>query len=141
MNNICLILVVFFLFVTSCADKTPVSETQAPDTSKDTLPLSDLTFLRKRVNFNIVPKDTLLQARYPFVNIGKKDLIIEEVTPDCTCTGYFISKKTIHPGDSAYILLKYSTRDRFGEAKVYATVTANTPTRLYSLEILAKIRD
>jgi hypothetical protein len=80
-----------------------------------------------------------LTARYPFVNIGSKLLTISEINPDCTCTGYYLSKKTIHPGDSAYILLKYSTRGKFGESKVYATVSANTRTRLYSLEVVANV--
>jgi hypothetical protein len=110
------------------------------ETSSDSSSMSDLKFLTQRVAFKAVSSDTLLRAKYPFVNTGKKNLAIEQVLPDCTCTDYNLSNKNIPPGDTAFILLKYSTKGKFGESKAYVTIEANTPTRLYSLEIVVEIR-
>jgi len=133
-------LIVFWLSLLAGCVSTPTSNELEKLSNSDSMPLTELKFLTRRVDFNKVPVDTLLVARYPFVNIGEKDLIIMEVVPDCTCTGYTLDKKRISPGDTGTILLRYSTKDKFGEAKVYATIAANTPTRLYSLEIAASIK-
>jgi hypothetical protein len=103
--------------------------------------LTDLRFLKKRIDFNAVSRDTVLIAKYPFINIGKKDLVIQEIDPECTCTGYTLDKKRIQPGDTGYIILRYPTKDKVGEAKAYATVTANTATKIYSLEIVALVKN
>ena len=130
-----------FILVTlliSCKTNTSEPPRSLP---KDSMELTDLKFLTKRVAFKDVPEDTLLTAKYTFVNTGPKALFITDVSPDCTCTGYTLSNKMVPPKDSGYILLKYSTKEKFGESKAYVTVTANTPIKLYSLEIVATVKD
>jgi len=140
MHN-CYCFIVFWLCLLGSCVTTPTTNELEKLSNSDSVPLTDLKFLTRRVDFRSVPEDTLLVAKYSFVNIGKKDLIIEEVAPDCTCTGYTLDKRRVLPGDTGTIRLKYSTKDKFGEAKVYATITANTQTRLYSLEIAASIKN
>ena len=128
-----------FLILTYSCHQTP--KLAAKEVENDSSKMTDVKFLEQRAIFESVPPDTLLIARYNFINIGKHDLYIDDISPDCSCTGYLLSKRKVSPGDSAYIVLKYSTKEKFGYSKVYATVSANTPTRLYSLEIAASVRD
>jgi hypothetical protein len=132
---------IFLLAIVFCTCNTKPDDNTIQVNADDTTKLSDLRFLQRIAIFKGVPVDTLLVAKYSFINIGQNDLFINDISPDCTCTGYYLSKKMVSPGDSAYILLKYSTKDKFGESKVYATVSANTLTRLYSLEIAATIKE
>jgi len=126
------------ILLIDCKSKTSEPGGLSP---KDSVQLTDLRFLTKRVAFKDVPEDTLLTAKYTFVNTGQKALFITDISPDCSCTGYVLSKKMVPPNDSGYVLLKYSTKDKFGESKVYVTLSANTPVKLYSLEIVATIKD
>ncbi|MDR0560488.1 MAG: DUF1573 domain-containing protein [Prevotellaceae bacterium] len=40
------------------------------------------------VNFGNIHSDTVLKAKFLFVNSGVETVEIEYVNPDCTCTGY-----------------------------------------------------
>lgn len=132
----------FFLIIGAVsACRGPKAEDKKPELYANNSPrLTDLKFVQRRVDFGVVTKDTILCARYDFINTGKDSLIINYVAPDCSCTGYELSKKEIAPNDSAYILLKLSTKDKAGPVEIYSTVAANTQTKLYSLQILADVR-
>jgi hypothetical protein len=135
------LLVLVIVFSSLGCETAPSSNDLEKIQRVDSLPQTDLRFLTKRVVFKAVPPDTLLIAKYSFINIGQKDLVIQEIDPDCTCTGYSLDKKEVHPGDTGHIILRYPTKDKVGEAKTYAIVTANTATKLYSLEIVASIKN
>jgi len=118
------------------------SNNRSTDVTVDTsnkLALTDIKFLNRRVDLGSVSDDTLLTAKYSFVNIGNYPLFIDYVSPDCTCTGYYISQRRILPKDTAYILLKLATKNKYGNEKLFAVVSTNTLQRLYSLELLANI--
>lgn len=101
---------------------------------------SDLKFINKVVNFGILPKDTIVNAKYLFTNTSTKKLIINSVNPDCTCTGFNISKDTVPPKDTAYITLHFNTANKYGSQKIYAIVNANTKVKLYKLMLIAKVK-
>ena len=109
---------------------------------KDTAPsASELKFLKRRVDFGTVKQDTILSARFDFINTGADTVLIENILPDCSCTSHELSNKVVAPMDSGYIILNMSTQHKSGKVKVYSTVSANTPTHLYSLEILADVNE
>ena len=81
----------------------------------------------------------VLYAKYFFKNIGKNNLIIKYVNPDCICTGYSLSNDTISPGDSAYIELQFKTENKLGQQKIFTTVSANTDTKMYALIFKANV--
>jgi hypothetical protein len=101
---------------------------------------TEIRFITRIVSFGIVPRDTLLTAKYPFINVGTNKLVIKYVSPDCLCTGVYVNKKVILPKDTGFILLKFSTKYKSGEEKIYATVCANTTSKLYGLELVANIK-
>jgi hypothetical protein len=102
---------------------------------------SELKFLKRRIDFGTVKQDTILSARFDFINTGTDSLIIDDILPDCSCTSHSLSSKVVAPSDSGYIVLNMSTKHKSGKVKVYSTVAANTPTHLYSLEILADVTE
>jgi hypothetical protein len=140
MKQILSVYIFWMVLLIGCVTAPTSNEIEAT-ASLDTIPLTDLRFIYRRIDFKTVPADTVLVAKYPFINTGKKDLIIQEIDPDCTCTGYTLDKKRLIPGDTGHIVLRYSTKNKIGNAKAYVSVTANTPTKIYSLEIAASVKD
>ena len=103
--------------------------------------VSDLKFVSKIYDFGLIKRDSIVTALYTFSNIGDHNLIIESVNPDCTCTGYTLSKDTIMPQDTAFIQLTLDTHDKYGEIKAYTIVTANTNAKLYKLTLIGKVAE
>ena len=94
-----------------------------------------LTILNKMVDFGNVKSDTILVAKFFFVNSGTQAVEIEYVNPDCTCTNYKLSSKTVNPGDTAYVELQVNTTGKYGRNRIYATMKANTFVKMYKLTI------
>ena len=111
-----------------------------PDPESDSSHFAELKFLQHKIDFGSVPGDTLLTGKYNFLNPSRDTLIITSVNPDCTCTGYTLSRERIPPNDTGFILLKVSTKNKSGAVVLYSTITANTATRLYSLKMMANVR-
>lgn len=107
--------------------------------SQDTVNIPELTIINRRVELGNVAKNTTVTGKYYFKNTGKNKLIIEFVNPDCTCTGFYLEKKEINPGDSSFLVLKMSTKDKEGDVQINATISANTPIHLYKVSLLAKV--
>ncbi|MCX6327671.1 MAG: DUF1573 domain-containing protein [Bacteroidia bacterium] len=128
-----LIILLLCTSIFSCSNKKNIQQ------SSQQRELADLAFKIKFYDFGNVSNDTILFAKYFFKNIGKNNLIINYVDPDCTCTGYSLSNDTISPGDSAFIELKFKTENKFGKQKIYTTVCANTETKMYSLILKANV--
>ncbi|NER08674.1 MAG: DUF1573 domain-containing protein [Okeania sp. SIO3C4] len=103
--------------------------------------LTEIEFKDKIFDFGEVQEDSLLIHRYYFKNVGNEKLIIDYVNPDCTCTGFTLSNDTIMPMDSAYVELKYDTKDRYGKQKLFATMKANTETKMYAIILKANVID
>jgi hypothetical protein len=100
---------------------------------------ADLVFLKRRVDFGKVNNDSELFARFDFVNTGTENLVVDKVLSDCSCSVSRISKQIVAPKDSAFITVKLDTEHKKGKVKIYSTVYTNTPTRLYSLEVMADV--
>lgn len=127
------------LMMYSC-DNPSVKEQQAaqnrPVISQDSAgPV--LYIAQKRFDAGKVKPNQTVQGQYALYNHGQKPLEIEYVNPDCSCTGFSLSKKLIAPGDSSLLLLNMSTKDKEGVVQVHATISANTATRLYQVTLAA----
>ncbi len=99
-----------------------------------------LIIRNKSVDFGIVPEDTLLQARYVFLNTTDSVIAINYVNPECSCTGYRVSDYHIAPHDSIYVDLELNTKGKYGEQKIYTIVCAETETKMYKLTLKANVR-
>jgi hypothetical protein len=100
-----------------------------------------LTFLNRTVNFGNIRSDTLLKAKFLFVNSGTETVEIEYVNPDCTCTDYSLSSSLINPQDTAFVVLSINTANRYGYNAVYSTLKANTSIKMYKLTLIFNVKD
>ncbi|ALO15359.1 hypothetical protein L21SP5_01717 [Salinivirga cyanobacteriivorans] len=101
---------------------------------------SQVYFKNKYQDFGVLPQDTTVSAEFYFKNTGKNKLIVDYVNPDCTCTGYEVSKDTIAVGDSAFIRLDFNTKHKYGKQKIYTIVSMNTQEELYKLMFTADVQ-
>ncbi len=106
-------------------------------TKKD--PIAKLKFINKIHDLGDVANDTLLVIRYKFINTSNEILKINYVNPACICTAYTLSNNSILPNDTAYIELKFNTKEKYGKQKIYTIVSANTEVELYKLTLEANI--
>lgn len=125
-------------FICSC-NTTASKRPQQDSVFKKDKVITDLKFLNNKVEFGKVPKDTVLSAKYLFVNTGKNPLVISSVLPDCMCTSYELSSKITLPNDTGFVTLSLSTQEKMGPLQLYSTVTANTSSKMYALKIVADV--
>lgn len=109
------------------------------DVAADSLPPATLEFEQQIADFGRVSPDTLLSATFIARNTSANDLVIHYVNPDCSCTGYNLSKTTTLPGDTLSITLQLDTRGKRGHQRLQTTVCANTHVQMYSLILKADI--
>jgi hypothetical protein len=133
--NLIILYLIVFAF-SSCLKNSNINEKQNPKIDS----LADLRFVNSRADFGLVSGDTLLKGKYVFVNTSKHILKIIAITPDCSCTSFSTNKSTINPQDSAYIILQVATKNKSGIVDLYATVSANTPAKLYILKLAANVK-
>jgi len=100
-----------------------------------------LSLLNKTIDFGNIKPDTTLTAKFFFVNSGTQLVEIDYINPDCTCTDYLLSNKTLKPGDTAYVELSVNTAGRYGKHKIHSTMKANTFAQMYLLSIVFTVKD
>lgn len=71
---------------------------------------SIIEFSNKIIDLGTLSKDTNVDALFHIKNNGIVNLIIEDVSPECSCTGYKLDNDTIFPGDSTKLLVNFSTK-------------------------------
>jgi hypothetical protein len=98
-----------------------------------------LKILNRTVNLGNIQHDTILTAKFLFVNTGMAVVEIYSIKTDCICTEYSISKKVVSPSDTAYLELKLDTKNRDGLHKLYAVMETNTKTRMYKFTMIANV--
>lgn len=101
--------------------------------------ITTVKFSTKKVDFGIVPADTVLKAIFILHNTGEQCLKIESVNPDCSCTDYLLSKEIVEVGDSALLALIYNTKDKIGEQELQTIVKMNTREKFYKITLKADI--
>lgn len=91
------IFVIFFSFVLVHA---ATGQTKSPD--------AVAKFTSETVNLGNIKVGNPVTATFTFTNIGKEDLIIENVTPGCGCTKSDYTKEPIKPGKAGTITATYN---------------------------------
>ena len=93
----------------------------------------ELSFQQKSVDFGRVPNDTILYVKYVMENVSNKDVRINYVNPECSCTDYWISKNIVSPKDTASIILKIDTTNKYGKEKLYTIVNYGDNKKMFKL--------
>jgi hypothetical protein len=93
---------------------------------------TDIRFPKTLMDVGAQKYHVPVEAKFVVYNVGKQDLFIENVLPDCHCTVADYPKNPISPSDSAVISLKYDARNMgsFQSSAVVSTNSASSPTLL-----------
>lgn len=78
-------------------------------------------------NFGSVKEGAVVDYTFNFSNIGKVDLIINDVKTNCGCTAALLSSKIIKPGGNGTIKVELDTKDREGKMSRNITLFSNDP--------------
>lgn len=79
-----------------------------PDPSEVNVPMFD--WLSRTHDFGQIVQNKPVTARYEFSNMGKTDLVIEEVKRTCGCTMVNWTKDPIPPGGSGFVEATYNAK-------------------------------
>lgn len=137
-KGVFLLALLFFLFY-SCNSKH--KQYNITDRSNDTI-MSNISFSKKIFDFGTVSNDTTLEAIFYIKNIGIENLIIKEVSPECSCTGYKLDNETVVAGDSTKLIVNFNTKDKgWGLQTKVIVIKSNTKKEYNTLIIKCKIRN
>lgn len=101
-----------------------------------------VSFDRKIYDFGILSKDTLVHAVFTIKNSGTENLIIQEVKPDCSCTGYFLEKDTLPPSKSTTLTVDFSTKGtEYGLHRKSVYIRTNSEVEYFTLFLICRIKN
>jgi hypothetical protein len=79
------------------------------------------------LDFGRINTNASATREIPFTNTGKKELIIKSLQGNCTCIETSASKRSVKPGETSSIKIKFSPQDRSGTQQKAVTVYSNDP--------------
>ena len=91
----------------------------------ESIPLTKIKFSKKLIDIGDRILKSTAEGKFTVYNVGTNNLLLQNVMPDCHCTGAVFSKKAIKPNDSSEIILKYNS-SILGVFQSSAEVTTNT---------------
>lgn len=99
------------------------------------LPLTSVRINPSNVNIGEIPSDTIVESQFVIYNTGNRELVIQGMYPDCTCTSFEVSQKSVAPGDSAVLNLAVDMKNKYGDESVKATLVLNTKERHHQVSM------
>ncbi|MDP4114841.1 MAG: DUF1573 domain-containing protein [Bacteroidota bacterium] len=88
---------------------------------------SRISFKETDHNFGKVKEGAKVDYTFTFTNVGKVDLVVNDVKTNCGCTAALISSKLIKPGKEGTIKVELDTKDREGKMSRNITIYSNDP--------------
>ena len=132
-------IIAILLCVFSCYNRTP-QVTANSNLEDRTVTISACS--KKSIEFGIIPNDTIVQAIFHIRNTGEKNLIIDEVDVECSCTGYILENDTILPDGETNLIVTFNTKGKEkGLQRKLISIRANTVKEYSSLFIKCIIAD
>lgn len=108
--------------------------------SSKTIQRPRLTFKTEIIDVGQISQDTSIVAKYTFVNEGDTTLLIEYVKPDFICTSYKLSSNSIETGGEGFLELKFNSKGKIGEQKIYTIIKSNSEEKFRRLLLKAYIK-
>lgn len=71
----------------------------------------------------------VLETEFTFTNDGKKDLVLHEIYPECTCVRVTYAKNVLKPGESMKVKAIFDTVSRRGMSNQSIWIVSNDPTK------------
>jgi len=113
-----------------------------PNTASGKSDLSDLpaiAFQEKEHDFGKIVEGESVSWEFRFVNNGKSDLVIADVSTSCGCTVPSYPKTAIRPGQGGSVKISFNSRGRRGVQTKNIVVVANTQPNVTQLKIKAQV--
>ncbi len=82
---------------------------------------------RSQHDFGTVSEGKVVELNVDFKNIGKDELIVNDVKSSCGCTAALLSSKKLAPGQTGQIKIELDTSDRVGKFTRTVTLYTNEP--------------
>lgn len=131
-----IVLVFIILFFCCCHNNKKEEHTTDIKNSK----ITSIGFSARIIDFGNVSNDTNIVAVFYLKNIGKRELIIKEVEPECGCTGFLLEKYNVSPGDSTRLIINYNTKGQIkGFQRKAIIINSNTNKEYNTLFIRCNI--
>ena len=96
-------------------------------------------------DFGKTTEGEIVQYSYRFKNTGNKPLVVTDVHASCGCTIPQKPEKPVMPGETGFILVKFNSEHRPGEAHKTITVNSNAnpafPELLLKGTVIGKEKD
>jgi hypothetical protein len=129
--------------LTSCRNNTISSDIiQNPNTASGKGDLSSLPsfkFDQELHDFGKIMQGETVSFPFSFVNSGKSDLIISDVSTSCGCTVGSFPKNPIHPGKDGIIKVSFNSAGKHGFQNKNIVIVANTQPNTTILRIKAEV--
>lgn len=99
---------------------------------------AEISFTKKTIDYGTLHVGDVRTVEMTYKNIGKKPLLLENVTTNCDCTEVEWSRKPLMPGKSDVIKVTYTAKNT-GLISKWVTVMSNAETDRVILKTTGKV--
>ncbi len=129
-------LIAFYVYSCNIKNKHEISNEKVDNVQ------TQIGFSKKVIDFGTISNDTLVHAIFFVKNLGREKLIIKEVSPECSCTGFMLDTNIVLPGDSTKLSIDFNTKDKeLGFQRKVISIRSNTEREYNNLFIKCSIKE
>ena len=101
---------------------------------------AEISFEKKTIDYGTLKVGDVRTVEMVYTNVGKKPLLLENVTTHCDCTEVEWSRKPLMPGKSDVIKVTYTAKNP-GLISKWVTVMSNAETDRVILKTSGKVEE
>ena len=101
---------------------------------------AEISFAKKTIDYGTLKVGDVRTVEMVYTNVGKKPLLLENVTTNCDCTEVEWSRKPLMPGKSDVIKVTYTAKNP-GLISKWVTVMSNAETDRVILKTSGKVEE
>ena len=121
------------------ASKSNSSKTTTTTTPAANVTGAEISFAKKTIDYGTLKVGDVRTVEMVYTNIGKKPLLLENVTTNCDCTEVEWSRKPLMPGKSDVIKVTYTAKNP-GLISKWVTVMSNAETDRVVLKTSGEVK-
>lgn len=120
--------------------KSTTTATQAKPAASANITGAEISFEKKTIDYGTLKVGDVRTVEMVYTNVGKKPLLLENVTTNCDCTEVEWSRKPLMPGKSDVIKVTYTAKNP-GLISKWVTVMSNAETDRVILKTSGKVEE
>ena len=122
------------------AGKATITTTTVKPASSANVTGAEISFEKKTIDYGTLKVGDVRTVEMVYTNVGKKPLLLENVTTNCDCTEVEWSRKPLMPGKSDVIKVTYTAKNP-GLISKWVTVMSNAETDRVILKTSGKVEE